>query len=80
VVSRRVTKRRKEARLGTGMHIVDKSSPQIEVMGKRVRISFLILRWCAKTRRSRGESVERKIAVYVGSGVPLIELIDAVHD
>jgi hypothetical protein len=28
-----VTKRRQEARLGTGMYVVDESSPQIQVMG-----------------------------------------------
>jgi hypothetical protein len=33
-VALRVTKRRQEARLGTGMRIVEEFSPQIEVMGK----------------------------------------------
>jgi hypothetical protein len=33
-VESRVTKRRQEAKLGTGMYTVDESSPQTEVMGK----------------------------------------------
>lgn len=33
-VDSKVTKRRQEARLGTGMYTVDESSPQIEFMGK----------------------------------------------
>lgn len=33
-VDSRVTKRRQEARLGTGMYTVDESSPQVELLGK----------------------------------------------
>jgi hypothetical protein len=74
-VALRVTKRRQEARLGTGMHIVNESSPQIEVMG-RSQDQLPETPLARKNKMKKRASAERKIAVYVGQGVPLIGRTD----